>query len=436
MTRIDPFPGYRYAVSSNEELSKRLSPPYDRISPALRTELWDQHSENAVRVILPPPDDTGTDLMTQASANAGWYEEAGKRFQEWIGGKVVERDESSIYPYKQVFDLDGVRMERTGFFAALRLDPEDRALAHEKTFEGPKADRFRLMKACRANLSPILTLYNDPGGVLAGIMQTNPQPVASARTNDGINHGLYQLRSAEHIQALRDALKDEQIYIADGHHRYETSLRLMQTLRQEEGLDDKHPCNWTLAFLCPVQDPGLAILATHRLVTRLPNDWWETLNSAVSGTWTAKALKSDTECSPALNAVPRDQMAIIVSDGKRYQMLATPRDAVAAKLQDQPESLRKLDVVALHSLLLGEALGINEPGPGQIRYVKGIGEILEDTRLENEKSGSSNAAAFILRPVAVEDVRRACAAGCRMPPKSTDFFPKLPTGLLFRSLRP
>ncbi len=170
MTRIDPFPGYRYVDSSSKELSERLSPPYDRISPALRTELWDQHSENAVRVILPPPNDGEADLMTQASTNAGWYDEAGKRFKEWIDSKVIARDESSIYPYKQVFDLDGVRMERTGFFAALRLDTEDRALAHERTFEGPKADRFRLMKACRANLSPILTLYNDPNGVLPGIM--------------------------------------------------------------------------------------------------------------------------------------------------------------------------------------------------------------------------------------------------------------------------
>ena len=430
MTRIDPFPGFRYAVASGKELSKRLSPPYDRITPQMRTQLWDQHTENAVRVILPPPDDSSADLMTQASSRSGWYEEAAARFNEWLESGVLVRDEPSLYPYRQVFDLDGARMERTGFFAAVRLDPEKRALAHEKTFEGPKADRFRLMRACHANMSPIFTLYEDSNGVLAKQMESEPELLSSSRTEDGIRHDLFRIHDPEGVQALRDILSSQQIYIADGHHRYETSLRLMEAFRQEEDADSNHPSNWILTFLCPIQDPGLAILATHRLLIRPPQGWWEQLNSAVSSVWKTTPLGADTECGPALRQAPADQMAMIVSDGTRYQMLTAPRDVIADKLQHQPEPLRRLEVVALHDLLLGEALGVKDPEPGQIRYVKGIGNILEDARLEG------SAAAFLLRPVAVDEVRQASSAGCRMPPKSTDFFPKLPTGLLFRSLRP
>ena len=433
MTQIDPFPGYRYAASSPEELTQRLSPPYDRVPPKLRAELWNRHPENVVRVTLPPPAKGEIDLMTQASTDEGWYEKAGERFDEWLASGKLVADEAAIYPYRQVFVLDGENYERWGFLAALRLDMKERALAHEQTFEGPKADRFRLMTACKANTSPIFTIFEDPDGIFHGCKGDFGEPVLRCQTDDGQEHSLFRVSCGETADRLMNLMKDRRVFIADGHHRYETALRYCESKRQEEGVDDSHPANWILAYFCPVSDAGLRILPTHRVVQDLPEGWLEGLESHLPQSWKYTTIDSDVR--QALESVPSDHIAIGVSDGERHRLLSAPCSEVASDLADQPEPLRGLSVVTLHGLLLGRFLGLSEPKPGQIRFVKGERETLEEVSRINAQ-GATRAGAFILPPVDVADVLNASSAGCRMPPKSTDFFPKLPTGLVFRLLRP
>ncbi len=434
MTHIDPFPGYRYAVATGDELAVRLCPPYDRIPSEIHDHYCNLHPLNAVHLILPPPDHSGIDTMTQASSNLSWHQEAARRFQEWIAKGEIRPDEPSIYLYRQAFNIDGIDYIRWGFFAALRLDPGERALAHEKTFEGPKADRFRLMSACKANMSSIFVLYDDSKDAFQNIIADLPDDSISCKTDDGNEHALFALRDPAKIAELQQMMSSQQVYIADGHHRYETSIRYLESLCQEGDVDKAHPANWTLAFFCAIQDPGLRILATHRLVRDLPSDWQTRLDSGLPEGWSSRIVSNAGECAQTLRECPESSVAIIVSDGEHHRLLTADRETCAASLNDCPDALRRLEVIALHEILLSRVLGITDPKEGQIRYIKTLDKILDLAAEENRKSGSRTNAAFLLRPVKVEEVRNASAAGCRMPPKSTDFFPKLPTGLVFRRL--
>ena len=330
MTRIDPFPGYRYAVATGDELAVRLCPPYDRIPSETHEHYCELHPKNAVHLILPPPDHSGVDTMTQASSNLKWHQEAAKRFQEWIANGDIRPDEPSIYLYRQAFNIDGIDYIRWGFFAALRLDPGERALAHEKTFEGPKADRLRLMSACKANMSSIFVLYDDASNVFKKIIADLPGESISCKTDDGNEHQLVALRDAGKIAEIQQLLSNQQVYIADGHHRYETSIRYLESLCQEGDVDKSHPAHWTLAFFCAIQDPGLRILATHRLVRDLPADWQQRLDAGLPDGWTSQPVPNAAECSKTLRDCPESSVAIIVSDGKSHRLLSADRETCAA----------------------------------------------------------------------------------------------------------
>lgn len=434
MTQIDPFPGYRYTVSTGEQLALRLSPPYDRIPSDLHKELWDLNSQNAVRVILPPPEGGGTDPMTQSVKNQEWYEQASKRFHGWIESGAISPDAPSIYLYRQVFELDGIVRERWGFFAALKLDPDKRALAHEKTFDGPKADRFRLISACKANLSPIFVLYDDTVRLLPQIANLCTKVAVTCKTSDGIQHDLYLIHDENIIRQLQELLEPQQVYIADGHHRYETALNYLEAQRKEGKLQSNDPAYWTMAYFCPIQDPGLTILPTHRLVSNLPDGWFERLTGSLGDLWTVALFDDNLECITAQKSVPLDQIGIVVSNGTQQALLAAIKAEVAQQLSNHPEPLRQLNVVVLHDLILGRVLGLTDTQPGQIRYIKGAAETLAQLH-SDPGSAAGTVGAFLLRPVSVEEVRQASAQGCRMPPKSTDFFPKLPTGLVYRLLQ-
>ena len=263
MAEILPFVGTRYTAREPSALASLISPPYDVISPSLQEELYAHDPHNLARVdfgkVLPGDDE---------SENR--YTRAARAWGEWEAGGVIAKDpREAFYVYEQEFDTpDGSRPRRRGFFAAVRLEDfaEGGIRAHEHTFAGPKADRLDLMRATGCNLSPIFCLYDDPE-------KRADEVVASVAANpiqiefDGVTHRLWVLDDGPAIEAVTQTLAGKTLFIADGHHRYETSLMYRDEMRRKTGKDDgRRPFDYTMMYLNNIHDEGLIVLPTHRVL--------------------------------------------------------------------------------------------------------------------------------------------------------------------------
>jgi uncharacterized protein (DUF1015 family) len=415
MAEIQPLRALRYDPSKTGGLQDVVAPPYDVIDAEQRVELERRSPYNVVRVDLP---EGGEDR----------YDKAAATLNEWRAHEVVVDDKQpALWTLAQDYTgPDGQRRTRRGFFARVRVEAygAGRIRPHERTHPGPKEDRLRLTRATKANLSPIFSLYSDPEGAAGKALDAHDQPWAETTDENGTVNRLGRVTDPAAIETVEHALATTELLIADGHHRYETA----RAYADEIGGDGPH-C-FVLMCLVALQDPGLTVFPTHRLVNGLRRDQHEALAAALRNDFAIDELASASELVP--HATDPLRIGYIDSHFRKPYMLALKDQAIAdAALADHAPPYRRLDTAVLEALVLKGALGMSDHA---IDELNGLGYARDfDQALELVESGTYDAA-FFMAPPPIEQVQEVAAAGESMPPKSTYFFPKVPTGLLFNPL--
>ena len=415
MPELAPFSALRFTPAAGD-LSHLLAPPYDVIDAAGAEELKSRSPHNCVRLIL--PDGSPGDRYVNASAT----------LQQWILEGVLDVDpDPSVYVYRQRFQADGQASERLAVFAAVRLTPfsDGQVLPHERTHAGPKKDRLALTLATRTQLSPIFMVARDDDGTLYGLERelVDTVPDVEAATPDGIQHSMWVV-TGDRSDRLLSAAASQPLLIADGHHRYETALVAA------ESLGDNVKAAYLLVCIVSQLDPGLVVRPTHRILARPPQagdgrfDWISTL--AESFRLEEVPGLTPPAAEEAVASAPAGSIIVALPDGTG-RWLASPRSEALA-LAGIPAERARISPVVFDELVLGALYGLDADEAAH----EGILSYSRDPAAA--ASVSDGACGFILPPVSLEDVWATAGLGGRLPPKSTYFEPKMPSGLLFRPL--
>ncbi|MHB1538630.1 MAG: DUF1015 domain-containing protein [Solirubrobacteraceae bacterium] len=430
MADVQPLSALRYDTSVVGPLADVTAPPYDVISAQQRQQLIARSPYNVVAVDIPrigadgrlgrqPHDDPAHDP----------YLAAAERFASWRQrGAIVADTTPAFWVHTQEYTgPDGIARTRRGFFAKVAIEEygAGKVRPHERTHPGPIEDRLELMRATELDLSPIFALHSDPGHEAweALAPDASRQPDGEVTDADGTVHRVWRVDGAETIAAVRDVLADAELLIADGHHRYETARAYA------EQIGGAGPHRYVLACLVALEDPGLCIFPTHRLLSELDDARYDALAAAIERDFLVEDVDVE-QIAPPPGEGPL-QLGYLDSRGRCARLTLRDEEIAARALPSRSDAYRRLDTGVLEGLLLRGALRLTEQ---QIANLDGL-SYARDTAdaLERVRSGERDAA-FIMRPTTVAQVRALAAAGENMPPKSTFFFPKLLTGLLFNPL--
>jgi len=434
MAEIQAFRAYRYDLGRVDALSDVLAPPYDVIDPELQQQLYDQSPYNAVRLIL------NKEEANDSPAN-NRYTRAAACLRDWQSDGILLQDSArSLYVYHQEFEVEGRRFTRKGFLARVRLEPlgQGRIYAHEETLSGPKADRLRLFHATGMNLSPVFGLYPDEERKLQGLLDETVRNVLpiEARDHLGVLSRFWPVTDHRVVSEAAGLMGPKPIFIADGHHRYETALRYFHECRQRgENSGKTTPAEFVLMMLVGMQDPGLLILPTHRLVSGLPDLTADRLRRVLADYFQMETVGRGEEGA-------RDTWDLIetnggqgilgfgtVADGQWQTARFRKPEAMAELTAEHSPAWRRLAVSVLHVLvldrLLSQALGCH----ANCRYVHLLQEVTDDI------ANKSCQLAVLVPPAKMSQVEEIAGNLEKMPPKSTYFYPKLLSGLVFHSLK-
>jgi uncharacterized protein (DUF1015 family) len=424
MAEIQPLRAIHYDQRVVGALTDVVAPPYDVIDERQRAALLQRSAYNVVAVDLP-------------RGEGDVYAAAGERFSQWRReGALVRDPEPALWVHTQDYTgPDGVQRTRRGFFCRVRIEPygPGRVRPHERTHPGPKEDRLRLTRATRANISPIFSLYSDPGQAAWEALSeaTAQAPWAEVTDAEGTVHRIWRAAGEQTIAAVQAATAEAELLIADGHHRYET----MQAYAQErDAAADEAPAQegyrYILMCLVALEDPGLTIFPTHRLVSGLDDARREALRQELERDFVIEQTTLE-QLAPEPGTGLLELGYFSSGDGGPKRLTLKDQAIADAALKGHSGAYRELDTGVLEALVLKGALGLSDEDIAHFNgmfYARDTEEALEMVR-----SGSYDAA-FLMRPTRVEQVRDLAAAGENMPPKSTFFFPKLLTGLLFNPL--
>jgi uncharacterized protein (DUF1015 family) len=420
MADLRAFRGYRYDLGRVGALGDMVAPPYDVIDPAMQESLYARSPHNVIRLILEretAADTEGHNRYTR-SANA---------LRDWLREDVLVQDSArSLYVYEQEFEAEGRRLTRKGFMARVRLEPfgSGRIFPHEQTLAAPKADRLKLLRATAMNLSPIFGLYPDAAdeigaAIAAGVGRSLPLEATDAL---GVVHRLWPLHDQHTLSVVSGLISPQPIFIADGHHRYETALRYLQERREAgEVHDDESAPNFVLMHLVGMSDPGLVILPTHRLLSGFEGLTADRLAERLAPYFDLERTGGAKDTWETIQMDGgQSVLGFRTSDG--VWQLARLRDkaAMARVAPTHSATWQDLAVAVLHALVL-PLLG----GEPRCEYV----------HLLREVEASAAPLAVLVPPATMEHVAEIAAGGETMPAKSTYFYPKLLSGLVFNPLR-
>jgi uncharacterized protein (DUF1015 family) len=387
-----PFRGFAYDTATAGPLSSQICPPYDVIDERERERLYARSPYNFVRIEFPK--EGSDDKYARAAAD----------LSDWIRNEVLRRDSrESFYLHEHQFEVAGRRFTRRGIFGGLRLYPQSDGvvLPHELTFPKAKADRLELLRATRANTSPVFGMFADQHGLMRSLGEA-PRTPAGDTTIGAEHHRIDRIDDPATVARITSALTDQRVYIADGHHRYETALNYLAELHD---VAPNAPERYTLAFLCALDDPGLRIFATHRIV-RGGDD---ALEAAV-----ARSFEVGEIDRGALGDI---QPGIVIARDGVFRSLTLRRTVDLSAL---PKAWQNLPVAIAEELLVKP---VREAG-GEIAY-------------EHDTDRAIAAGtAILVRAVDPATLQRVADAGEKMPQKTTYFFPKVPAGLVVRTLKP
>ena len=416
MADAQPLRALHYDLAKVGSLDAVAAPPYDVIDPEQRAELAARSPYNVVGVDLPVAGEAGD-----------MYAEAARLLAQWQADGAVVRDTSpALWTLAQEYTgPDGRALTRRGVFARVRVEDygPGRIRPHERTHPGPKQDRLDLTRATRTNLSPIFSLYDDPGDATAAIFAA-AQPVGDQTDDDGTVNHLGRVADPAAIAAFHDALDGVELLIADGHHRYETA----RVYADEIGGEGEH--RYVLMCLVALQDPGLTIFPTHRLLRDTTPDVQVASGRRIRELFDFEPIEQSALAPPAGDG-PLTMGYIDSFHRQAYRLVLKDQAVADEALADMPEPYRHLDTAVLETLLITGPFGLTED---DISHLNGMGYSRTDDEALTLVLDGDFDLAFFLRPTPVQQVRDIAAAGVNMPPKSTFFYPKVPTGLLFNPL--
>lgn len=435
MANVSPFCGVRYDLGHVGALSEVICPPYDVIDSKLQNALYDRHPHNVIRMELNRAEE-GDDALAK-------YQRAGRCWKHWqLEGILQEESHPSFYVLHQEFVVDGVTHVRKGLFAKVGLErfDEGNIYPHEFTFPGPKVDRLKLMEATHANLSPIFGLYPDELCEIQSLLEKEIEHVLPIEAKDhlGVTVRLWTIQRTHLLTEISSLFHDKPIYIADGHHRYETAITYRDQLIAKNGgpLPSSHPANGLLMALVGMSDPGLLILPTHRLVSGLANLTTEKLAKLLTPTFdcdvVGKGIAAGAECWERMQMDGTQDVLGFYCQADDTWLVARLGDpnTMAELAPKQTPQWHELAVSRLHVLVMDHLLkAARTQETLEYRYVHLLEEVAHNF------SAKKCDLAILVPPATMEHVSNLANGNERMPQKSTYFYPKLPTGLVFHGLK-
>lgn len=432
MAEIYPFRAIHYNPAVVPDLQKVVTQPYDKISMPMQAAYYEASPFNFVRLILRKDASGGKESV---------YGQAARELRNWIDqGILRSSSEPAIYPYTQEYTVPGQpskQKRRWGFVALCRLEDYSSGIVHrhEETLSGPKADRLELLKATRSDLGQIFFLYSDPQGTIETLLNEHVQqkPWQQVRDEYSTIHTMWRVSDPRTVERVVGSMGPKKLVIADGHHRYETALAYSRLRRSEVLGDDRASC--VMATFVPLESEGLTILPTHRLVHSLDTFSWKEFCSGVEQFFSVEHLKlsaSSQQDAPSirqsLERAGREQPAIAAYSGPKHSVLLRLRQDVDLNraLAEVPETLRRLDLVLLHDLVFEKVLSINREDVREQKYLRYLRDL---NSALNEVAEGRAQIAFLMNPTPIQAVCENAFAGLVLPQKSTDFYPKLLSGL-------
>lgn len=425
MADVKPFKALRFTEKAGD-ISKNVCPPYDIISDEEREEYIAQSENNIIRLEKP------------VGENA--YENAKALYLDMCEKGLLSQDEKAgYYIYEEEFEALGKTHKIKGIFAMVRIEEFEKGviLPHEETLSKAKQDRFNLMSATGCSFSPIYCMYTDEKGEISSLVNTmsESRPETEFTAKDGVIQRLWKCEDEKINEKTQKLFENKQLFIADGHHRYETAMRYRNELiANGVELDENHPSRFIMMFLIDMENDGLVVFPTHRMVTELKDFDTEKVLCKIGEFFDTKEI-SESEIDNELSKNASEKANVFVTpDGKFY--LCTMKKSATAKLDEmnpsKSDAYKGLDVTVLHSLILENVLGIDKENMANqvnLKYTRS-----KDEAIENVKSGKANCA-FIINPTRVDEIKNVALAGEKMPQKSTYFYPKLITGLVMNRFK-
>ena len=438
MVQIEAFRGLRYDLAHVGSLSDVIAPPYDVIDPEFQNQLYENHPANVIRLILnrdEPGDETGDEK----------YQRAARYLKQWQREGVLSAEShAAVYVYHQEFTYAGTTFIRKGFMCRMQLEKlgEGNVYPHEETHSAAKVDRLKLFNATRANLSQIFGIYPDEANQAQSILERAILGKTPLEATDhlGVVHRLWVVDDLQTIGKLQASMGDKPMFIADGHHRYETACNYQQQLRESGELTDTHPANCVMTMCVSMNDDGMIVLPTHRLFKGVPAYDSATLISKIesdfdtqvvgTGTELASAVWEQIEVDDAQDSVglfcPVDETWVLAT------LNTNGMEKLAEVASDRTDDWQGLGVSILHRLLVETCLGHEAlPKP---KYVHLVQEVIDNLTAGTDDDGEAFGLAALVMPATLEHIRTISKNGERMPAKSTYFYPKLLSGLVINSL--
>jgi uncharacterized protein (DUF1015 family) len=446
MADIQAFRGLRYDLGKVGPLSDVVAPPYDVIDSEYQDSLYKLNDHNVVRLIL----NRGDDLVGDQNI----YDRAGEHLKNWRRDGVLKTDNvGTVYVYHQTFEYEGKSYTRRGFMARVRIEPfgEGKIYPHEETHSKAKEDRFKLMTACRCNLSQIFGIYPDKENEAQEILEAaieDKTPLTTTEAN-GVKHEMWLVTNPEAIAAAAAIMGPKPMYVADGHHRYETATNIRNATREDQELPEDHPVDYVLMMCVSMHDPGMAVLPTHRLFRGVEAISSEQFQAKLGDAFDCEVIGK----GPAFAREAWDMIAVEDKQSTMGFYCRADDTWVLARLSSSGESLmkeiaadqsddwRSLGVALLHKLVMDKLLGY--PDLGSPKYVHAVDEVIQGLTdgddagrdaTGQEGSGAAFEIGCLVMPATVGHVKAISEHGERMPAKSTYFFPKLLSGMVINPL--
>ncbi len=430
MVEVVPFNGLRYNEEKSGPLAELIAPPYDVIRPNMQEELYARNPYNVVRLIL------GKQFEDDNDSNSR-YTRSAKDFTDWQSKDILKEDaEPSFYVYSQEYTFNGQTNNRIGFFARVRLEDFDKGIIcpHEMTLAKAKRDRAQLIRACRANFSPVFSLFSDPGGTIDGkLAKIIEQPPLTEIDEDSVIHRIWKVNDTETVQFLSGSFKDKKVYIADGHHRYETSL----AYHKEHGAEVPDSAH-VMMFLTNLDAQSLAIYPIHRQLKCPAPFNRQTFIKQLEPYFNVESLPKDQtadQLTTLLEKTGKDGITFCAYLGQGDALLLKLKDIekVVPFMKDDSNDLKVLDVYQLHTLVLRELLGIDTRKPEHQQYITYNVRTAES--MANVDAGTFDLV-FFMNSTRMDQVRELAERGIRLPQKATYFYPKLLSGLVINRFKP
>lgn len=425
MIDVIPFHGLLYNLDITGPLEGVTAPPYDVISPDLQEALYKKNPHNVVRLIL------GKEYEKDSESD-NRYTRSAKVFKDWLKEGVLKRDNKpGFYLYSQEYEFEGEKFCRIGFFARVKVEDfsEGNICPHEFTLSKAKTDRTKLLNACHANFSPIFGLYSDPEGEIDFFLneEIKSKPL-SVIEDSQVVHKLWRLDNAQINQKISDLIRDKKIYIADGHHRYETALAFAKK-NEDTTTDSSH----VMMFLTNMDSGSMSIFPIHRVV-KSPNPFdHETFLKNLSEyfdviPWITEVNAAEIKSRLLEFGKDRTTFCAYMGKGKTYTLIANdPKNILPLLDKNEPPDLQVLDVMQLHAIIFREILKIDTREKSNQKFVSY--KVNSEEAMAMVDAGDHDVA-FFMNPTQINEVRRLAGMGIRLPQKATFFYPKLLSGLV------